>query len=578
MHRVLNADGVVAMSEPGQGHAASPTSIAETAATGVLENELVIEDIAALAEAVGFREVNVLAEGPTRRYEIPVRDIGSFNVLAAAGAAPTFLARVAIEGTGPRRRGRRFNGGADVAGDAMFPAVRSCFHRRLYKHGGKPSMHMHMRFLTVSALTAGLCAGTGDVRAQGSVAFSRVVTQPNVFVDNVAAVADLDGDGRDDVIAFKSLEYNVAREDRLTKSPLRLFVSVGDGSFRHAPELVEGTIDVRFPIVVADDFNGDGRADLAVFDGGVYVVAESVGVGNPPQLFLSSPDGRLRSSSALADAVRREHALRPNPDMVRLAQELGLARLGKLSIDGTKVRANASKRKAMSYDRMQEEEQRLESEIEALLRQADAVDEAEDARLGAEVRGDDLPAELRRREERLAAIREAKARLEAAARAADDARGRQPGQDRNPKGGRPYKRAYGEPDEKAQSNFTDPESSIMKTSNEGFQQCYNAQVTVDAEHQLVVATDLTANASDQGELPVLLDAVKETFAAQPETVLADAGYCNERDLTDLEKRGIDGYVALGPGQGGPTAPAPVARPGALVARAGRAGARSTSRR
>ena len=232
-------------------------------------------------------------------------------------------------------------------------------------------------------------------------------------------------------------------------------------------------------------------------------------------------------------------------EVVRLAQELGLARLGKLSIDGTKVRANASKRKAMSYDRMQAEEQRLESEVEALLRQADAVDEAEDSRLGAEVRGDDLPAELRRREERLAAIREAKARLEAAARAADDARGRQPGQDRNPKGGRPYKRAYGEPDEKAQSNFTDPESSVMKTSNEGFQQCYNAQVTVDAEHQLVVATDLTANASDQGELPVLLDAVKETFAAQPETVLADAGYCNERDLTDLEKRGIDGYVALG---------------------------------
>ena len=131
-------------------------------------------------------------------------------------------------------------------------------------------------------------------------------------------------------------------------------------------------------------------------------------------------------------------------------RRLGLARLGKLSIDGTKVRANASKRKAMSYDRMQEEEQRLESEIEALLRQADAVDEAEDSRLGAEVRGDDLPAELRRREARLAAIREAKARLEAAARAADDARGRQPGQDRNPKGGRPYKRAYGEPDEKAQ--------------------------------------------------------------------------------------------------------------------------------
>ncbi len=232
-------------------------------------------------------------------------------------------------------------------------------------------------------------------------------------------------------------------------------------------------------------------------------------------------------------------------EVVRLAQALGLARLGKLSLDGTKVRANASKRKAMSYDRMQEAERRLAGEIAALLRQAETTDETEDACFGAEVRGDELPAELRRREERLAAIRAAKARLEAAARAADDARGRQPGQDRNPKGGPPYKRAYGEPDEKAQSNFTDPESSIMKTSNEGFQQCYNAQVAVDAEHQLVVATGLTANASDQGELPVLLDTVKETFDAQPATVLADAGYCNERDLTDLEQRGVDGYVAAG---------------------------------
>ena len=133
---------------------------------------------------------------------------------------------------------------------------------------------------------------------------------------------------------------------------------------------------------------------------------------------------------------------------------------------------------------------------------------------------------MRRREDRLAAIRAAKAPLEAAQRGADDARGRQPGQDRNPKGGPPYKRSYGEPDEKAQSNFTDPESGIMKTSSEGFQQCYNAQVAVDGEHQLVVATDLTANASDQGGLPALLDEVAESFGEQPETVLADAGYSN----------------------------------------------------
>ena len=231
--------------------------------------------------------------------------------------------------------------------------------------------------------------------------------------------------------------------------------------------------------------------------------------------------------------------------VVRLARELGLARFGKLSIDGTKVRANASKRKAMSYGRMEAEERRLSGEIEALLAAAGEADAAEDARLGADVRGDELPAELRRREDRLAAIRAAKSRLEAQQRAADDARGRQPDQDRHPKGGRPYKRGYGEPDEKAQTNFTDPESGIMKTSSEGFQQCYNAQVAVEGEHQLVVATEVTANASDQGGLPALLNEVAETVCAQPETVLADAGYSNERDLADLETRGIDGYVSLG---------------------------------
>ena len=185
--------------------------------------------------------------------------------------------------------------------------------------------------------------------------------------------------------------------------------------------------------------------------------------------------------------------------VVRLAREFGLARFGKLSIDGTKVRASASMHKAMSYGRMQEEERRLAGEIDALVR----------------------------------AARDA------------DAGGRQPGQARNPKGGRPYKRGYGEPDEKAQSNFTDPESGIMKTSNDGLQQCYNAQVAVDGEHQLVVATEVTANASDQGGLPLLLDEVAETVGEQPDRVLADAGYSNERDLVNLETRGVDGYVSLG---------------------------------
>ena len=232
-------------------------------------------------------------------------------------------------------------------------------------------------------------------------------------------------------------------------------------------------------------------------------------------------------------------------EVVRLAREMGVANFGKLSIDGTKVRANASKRKAMSYGRMQEEERRLEGEIEALLERAGETDAAEDERFGEASRGDELPAELRRRKDRLAAIRAAQERLKARQREADDARGRKPGMKRHPKGGRPYERAYGEPDEKAQDNFTDPQSRIMKTSAEGFQQCYNAQVAVEGDNQLIVATEVSSNASDQGRMVPLLDDVEATHGERPATVLADAGYCNEADLVTLEERGVDGHVALG---------------------------------
>lgn len=248
-------------------------------------------------------------------------------------------------------------------------------------------------------------------------------------------------------------------------------------------------------------------------------------------------------------------------EVVRLAAELGAVRFGTLSIDGTKVRANASKRKAMSYKRMVSEERRLKAEIDRLVGRAGKVDAAEDERLGADVRGDEMPAGLKRRKDRVKAILEAKARLEAAQREQDDARGRKPGMDRNPKGGRPYKRAYGVPEDKAQSNFTDPESGIMKTSSEGFQQCYNAQLAVDGAHQLVVAADVTANASDQGQLLPRLDEVEAAYGAAPKRVLADAGYCNERDLLALEERGVDGYVALGR-EGKKAAADPKSRPAA----------------
>ena len=194
---------------------------------------------------------------------------------------------------------------------------------------------------------------------------------------------------------------------------------------------------------------------------------------------------------------------------------------------------------------MGKEEARLQAEIAALLTKAGAVDAEEDERWGEDFRGDELPEELQRREKRLAAIQAAKARLEAAQRARDDEHGREPGQDRHPRGGRPYKRAYGEPEAKAQSNFTDPENQIMKTSSEGFQQCYNAQMAVDGEHQIIVATQVGPQVNDQGQLVGLLDGVNETFGVEPAVVLADAGYCNEPDLLELENRGIDAHVALG---------------------------------
>ena len=160
---------------------------------------------------------------------------------------------------------------------------------------------------TIRDFTGVVCAGPPT--------FFRVVTQPGLgLLDTVHAVADLNRDGRDDIIAGEGQERNVgAPAERFTRTTLRILVGEEDGSFTHAPELVDGTIEARVPIVVADDFNGDGRPDLAVFDYGGYVFAERRGYGNPPQLFLSSPDGRLRPSDALVDAVRREHELRPDP-------------------------------------------------------------------------------------------------------------------------------------------------------------------------------------------------------------------------------------------------------------------------
>jgi transposase len=232
--------------------------------------------------------------------------------------------------------------------------------------------------------------------------------------------------------------------------------------------------------------------------------------------------------------------------VVKLAREAGLVKLGRLGIDGTKIKANASKHKAMSYARMQDEEERLKREIAGLLKQAEAQDQAEEERRGSHDDDGDLPAELKRRADRLKVIEEAKARLEERQRQADKADARivdQSGQTRA-MGGRRVQRAYGLPEADAQENFTDPDSRIMPTSG-SFEQCYNAQAAVDEGSQLIVAADLSNISSDYASLVPMVLQTQCNTGLDPKMILADTGYASETGLRSLEEMQLPACVALG---------------------------------
>ena len=241
--------------------------------------------------------------------------------------------------------------------------------------------------------------------------------------------------------------------------------------------------------------------------------------------------------------------------VVQLAREAGVVQLGTVAVDGSKVKANASKHKAMSYGRMRTETQRLREEIAALTTHAAAVDAAEDVEHGPAVRGDELPAELQRREQRLATIAAAKARLEARQAEEDRQKGRTPDDQRKGRGTKPFARDFGVPPDEAQDNFTDPESRIMKTSY-GFDQCYNGQIAVEAGTQLILATGLTNCAADNAALLPLIDRVYVTLGTDPPAVLADAGFRGEDSFRTLEARGLPAYISLGHEMRPATAPNP----------------------
>ena len=235
--------------------------------------------------------------------------------------------------------------------------------------------------------------------------------------------------------------------------------------------------------------------------------------------------------------------------VVRLAREMGLVKLGTIAVDGTKVKANASRHKAMSYGRMQTTEAELKVQIAALLHKAASTDEAE--KNEPEL---DIPAEIARRQARLVAIEAAKARLEERQRQADTQRGRSDDDERRPKGkdgkpkrGKPYQRDFGVPPDKAQDSFTDPESRIMKRAGGGFDYSYNAQTAVDEAHHIIVAAEVVNTSSDVQQLPMVLAAVKAHTELNATQVLADAGYRSEAVMAELAQSqpDTDLVIALG---------------------------------
>jgi transposase len=236
--------------------------------------------------------------------------------------------------------------------------------------------------------------------------------------------------------------------------------------------------------------------------------------------------------------------------VLRLCEKAGLVLLKDVALDGTKVKANASKHKAMSYERMVKREAQLQAEIEEILRRAERLDEEEDQKYGKDKRGDELPEELARRDIRLKKILEAKAALEQEAKEEAE-RKRQEREELEKQAAEKGEKVPGrppeikeEPDPKSQKNFTDPESRIMKNSDKAFVQAYNAQAAV-TKSQIIVACEVSQQAADAPHALEMADRVKENTGSYPQRIIDDAGYFSEENVRGYEKRDIDPFIATG---------------------------------
>jgi transposase len=240
--------------------------------------------------------------------------------------------------------------------------------------------------------------------------------------------------------------------------------------------------------------------------------------------------------------------------VLRLCQKAGLVKLGHVSLDGTKMKANASKHKAMSYEYMEKRERELREQVEKLLAQAEAADAAEDELYGRGRRGEELPKELAFKQSRLKKIQQAKAALEAEAKeraAHEREEQRRKAAELEAAGQKRRGKAPAEPSDrpeaKAQRNFTDPDSRIMKDgASKAFEQCYNAQVAVDEKAQIIVAAEVTQEPNDKKQVEPMVVALNENLKGEkPQVLSADNGYFSEENIKVLDEEKIDAHVATG---------------------------------